>query len=268
MHCAVIGSPINHSLSPDLHRAAYRTLGLNWAYTRHEVAAEGVARFVARLDGDWRGLSVTMPCKAAIVELGVGDEVVRALGVANTVIFDGLPADRDSTRVYNTDVPGAQMVLREVGVRPGSQVLVYGNGATARSIIYALARMGLTEVAVRGRDQAKTAALSSDGENWGIEVVAAENAVNHCDVIISTVPAEVAGEWADLSKVGVVFDVLYDPWPTPLIAFARRRGLQVRTGLDLLAAQAVGQVKLMTGRRIDFAVLRQAAREGIARRSG
>lgn len=264
MRCAVIGSPIAHSLSPDLHQAAYRWLGLDWTYERHEVAADQVAGFVGGLDDTWRGLSVTMPCKAAIVPLGVGDEVVRALGVANTVVFDGLPGDRDRTRIVNTDVPGVRMVLRDAEVAPDARIVVYGNGATARSAVFALAGMGVTRVAVRARDRSKTEALAGDGAAWGIEVVA--DAAGPCDVAISTVPSSVAAEWVDLAGVQVVFDVLYDPWPTPLIVQARGRGAAVRTGLDLLAAQAVGQVELMTGRGVDFVVLREAAEQGMARR--
>jgi len=264
MRCAVIGSPIAHSLSPDLHRAAYAWLGLDWRYDRHEVDAAGVAGFVAGLDEQWRGLSVTMPCKAAIVELGTPDEVVRALGVGNTVIFGGVPSDRGTTTIHNTDVTGIQMVVRDAALDPAAPVVIFGNGATARSCVYALARLGVPRVAVRARDQAKTRALATDGACWGIEVTPTDAAA---ETVISTVPAPVAAAWAgDLARINLVFDVLYDPWPTPLVDAARHAGAHVRTGLDLLAAQAVGQVELMTGRSVDVAILREAADQALSRR--
>ncbi|MDR2930034.1 MAG: shikimate dehydrogenase [Propionibacteriaceae bacterium] len=266
--CAVIGSPISHSLSPVIHQAAYDWLGLDWVYDRHEVTAEGVASFVAGLDRRWRGLSVTMPCKQAIVELGQPDDVVVALGVANTVIFDGDPGFRSTTRVVNTDVTGVELVLGRAGVGANDDLVVFGNGATARSCVYAAARLGLGTVRVFGRAVATSARLARDAAGWGIEVQPITSdptvdAVSASDfdgaTVISTVPAAVALRWLPPeSTPSLVFDVLYDPWPTGLVSRAARRGIAVATGLDLLAAQAVGQVATMTGSHVPFAVLRQA----------
>jgi len=258
--CAVIGSPISHSLSPVLHRAAYEWLGLDWTYERHEVGSDEVGAFVATLGNDWRGLSVTMPCKRAILGLGTPDEVVSTLGVGNTVIFDGHPSDRETTRIHNTDVSGVRMLLEDAG--PGSTVLVYGNGATARSCVYALSQLGVSRVCVRARDMEKTRVLFRDATLWGVDVTDSES---DPDILISTVPAQVAGEWG-WASAGLVFDVLYDPWPTPLVRQARHRGVPVLTGLDLLAAQGVGQVELMTGHAIDFTILRSAAEQAMASR--
>ncbi|MDR0284231.1 MAG: shikimate dehydrogenase, partial [Propionibacteriaceae bacterium] len=172
MKCAVIGSPIAHSLSPVLHRAAYAELGLDWEYDRREVTAAEVRDFIEGLDRTWRGLSVTMPCKRAIVPLGEPDPVVAALGVGNTLIFDGQPGDRAATRVHNTDVTGIQLVLGALD--PAARIVVYGNGATARSCVYALAGLGVGRVAVRARDAAKTVGLAADGAAWGIAVAPAD----------------------------------------------------------------------------------------------
>jgi len=258
--CAVIGSPIAHSLSPALHQAAYEWLGLDWVYERHEVRADQVDSFVATLGDEWRGLSVTMPCKKVILGCGIPDEVTAALGVGNTVVFDGRPSDPATTRISNTDVSGVRMLLGEAG--PGSTVLVYGNGATARSCIYAVSQLGVSQVCVRARDMVKTHSLVQDAASWGVDVMVEGPAP---DILISTVPAAVAARWGTASA-GLVFDILYDPWPTPLVLEATRRGVPTMTGLDLLAAQAVGQVESMTGRTIDFSVLRQAADEAMAHR--
>src|SRR6476619_2857343 len=98
MRCAVLGSPIAHSLSPVLHRAAYAELGLDWTYDRFEVRAEELPAFVAGLDGSWRGLSLTMPLKVAVLELGEVDPLAALAGAGNTLILE--PHGR---RVYNTD---------------------------------------------------------------------------------------------------------------------------------------------------------------------
>jgi len=243
-----------------LHQAAYDALGLDWEYGRTDVRSDEVGSFVAGLSPVWRGLSVTMPCKAAIVSLGVPDPVVAALGVGNTLIFDGDPGDPTTTHVHSTDVTGIQMVLSQARMSPHACVQVYGNGATARSCVYALSLMGVGGVHVRARDAEKTAALALDGRRWGIEVVDGD-----CrpDVVVSTLPPQVSAQWGPASA-GLVVDVVYDPWPTPLIHQAIHQGAQVVTGLDLLAAQAVGQVELMTGRRVDLAVLRTAADRAIA----
>ena len=105
----MLGSPIDHSLSPVLHRAAYAELGLNWTYDRFEVSESDLAGFVAGLDSSWRGLSVTMPLKVAVLDLGEADPVAQRAGAGNTLIFtDGGP------RVYNTDVAGLVWAVRRV----------------------------------------------------------------------------------------------------------------------------------------------------------
>ena len=89
--CAVLGSPISHSVSPALHQAAYAELGLTgWTYDRFEVTEGELADFVAGCAGNWRGLSLTMPLKSAALELGEVDPLARFAGSANTLIFDGL----------------------------------------------------------------------------------------------------------------------------------------------------------------------------------
>ena len=267
--CGVIGQPIAHSLSPDLHRAAYRWLGLDWQYDRHEVGADQVPDFLAGLETGWRGLSVTMPCKRAIVACGRPGAVVAALGVGNTLVFDGSPADPATTRVANTDVWGIEQVLIGHDFNPAAPTAVWGNGATAGAVVYALARLGVERVVVRARDAGKTADLAARARGWGIEVVphTPPTVGSFAAAVISTVPAPVAAQWIrDEPIFGVVFDVLYNPWPTPLAAWAAAEGVALATGLDLLAAQAVGQVELMTGQAVPVEVLYEAGCRALADR--
>ncbi|MGB8652666.1 MAG: shikimate dehydrogenase, partial [Mycobacteriales bacterium] len=135
MRAAVLGSPIGHSLSPVLHRAAYAALGLqDWTYDAIEVLPEGLASFLDGLGPEWAGLSLTMPLKQAVLPLLTSaSELVGITGAANTVVL------RDGERVgHNTDVEGMVAALREAGVASCDRAAVIGAGATAASALAAL----------------------------------------------------------------------------------------------------------------------------------
>lgn len=264
--CAVLGSPIAHSLSPVLHEAAYAELGLTgWSYGRAEVRAGGLAAFVETLDDTWRGLSLTMPLKVEVLDLagvGVVSETARLTGVGNTLLLDP-----DGREVHNTDVPGLVWALERVldqGVHDKGvgAATVLGSGATARSALVALARLGAGQVQVLARNRVKAHALRPLADALGLDLVVLPwgSAPPGADVLVSTVTAGALDDWADAvaGSAGVVFDVVYDPWPTTLAAAAARAGARVVDGLDLLVGQAVEQVALMTGRRPPPEVLRAA----------
>ncbi|MDR1077906.1 MAG: shikimate dehydrogenase [Propionibacteriaceae bacterium] len=257
--CAVIGSPIAHSLSPALHRAAYDYLGLDWSYDRHEVTAATLDGFMASLDDVWRGLSCTRPLKAAVVAWGRPDPTVAALGVANTVVFDARPGDRAHTRLANTDVTGLMALLRPHAAR---SALVLGTGATALSAVHALSRIGLSQIQLAGRDPAARAALADRARAWGTTVVPRDldGRWDEAEVVVSTIPATAADLVAEsaAATAPVVLDVVYDPWPTPLSQAGRAAGRVVLSGRDLLVAQAEGQIALMTGQTCPQSVLRAA----------
>ena len=270
--CAVLGSPIEHSLSPAIHRAAYAYLGLDWSYSRREVVAAELPAFVAGLDDSWRGLSCTMPLKRAVVPLGQPDEIVTALGVGNTLVFDGHPSDRSRTRVCNTDVTGLEAALRSADAATAHSALIVGNGATALSALAAVARLGVMHVTVLARDMEKTKALAELGERLGVAVehMPLGSAIPAVDIALSTVPGEAQRDVADAvaSSAVVVFDAVYDPWPTPLAsAVADAHRAVLLNGLDLLAWQAVFQVELFTGETVPVNVLLEAAHEALARRA-
>jgi shikimate dehydrogenase len=133
---AVLGSPIAHSLSPVLHRAAYDALGLTgWTYEAYDVTEDRLGDFLSGLDAGWAGLSLTMPLKAAVIPfLDAAAPVVEAVGAANTVVLT------DGRRLgENTDVPGMVAALAEHGVQRVDRAAVLGGGATARSAVAALA---------------------------------------------------------------------------------------------------------------------------------
>jgi shikimate dehydrogenase len=252
--CAVLGSPIDHSLSPTLHRAAYAALGLDWTYDRFEVTADGLAGFVAGLDGRWRGLSVTMPLKEAVLNLGEPDPVARRAGAGNTLILDG--PDR---RVYNTDVAGLAWAVRRVTLAPLRQVTLLGSGATARSALLASAELGAVAVTVVARSRAKAETLAALARELDLTVAVRPWSADlpRADLVVSTVTAGAADLLAPAvaASAPLVFDIVYAPWPTVLAAAVAQAGGTVLGGLDLLVGQALRQIELMTGHAVAPEVL-------------
>ena len=266
MKCAVLGSPISHSLSPAMHRAAYATLGLGWTYGSFDVSEGELASFVAQRS-DWRGFSVTAPLKREATELALTrDEVVKDLGVANTLVATG-----DGWAAHNTDVPGACSALRQVHRPPIETVRIVGAGATAASLALAGKRLGASHVELRARDAQRAAGTATAIEQLGLTVSVVDLNVavtESVDLLVSTVPSDalVDREHEFSSAAQVVFDAIYDPWPTPLMRSAQAQGRPLVTGLDLLAHQAVLQVTLMTGSVIDPQTLLDAAAQTLASR--
>ncbi|HET6165545.1 MAG TPA: shikimate dehydrogenase [Marmoricola sp.] len=264
--CAVLGSPIAHSLSPVLHRAAYAELGLDWTYDAIEVDESGLAGFLAGLGDGWRGLSLTMPLKRVVVPLLQDlDPWAAASGAANTVVLE------DGRRHgHNTDVPGAVNALTERVAGPLASAVVLGGGATAASVLLALSEVGCSKARLLVRNPARAvdtlAALDRHGRGPQISVGRLGESLGVADVLVSTIPVEAQGP--DLVAVAagaaVVFDVLYDPWPTPLADAAAAHGRTVISGLDLLVHQAALQVRLMTGSDVPVAVLRSAGERALA----
>lgn len=259
MRCAVIGSPIAHSLSPAMHRAAYAQLGLDWTYEAVLVEEDGLQQFLSSLGDDVRGLSVTAPLKRQLAELIALDPDEPQLGVANTVVIDD-----DGARTYNTDVPGALAALQEGGIGEVSTVRILGGGATAASVAYVLAMLGAKHLELVVRDPSRANEVIDVATSAGVEVGvhSLEDAlIDKVDLLVSTVPNGVASqrvyELVEASRG--VFDVAYDPWPSSLITAAEEAELPCVTGIDLLAHQAVIQVELMTGESVSPQVLRDAA---------
>jgi len=270
MRCAVLGDPIEHSLSPALHRAAYAALGLDWSYDAVRVPRGGLADFLRGLDDDWRGLSLTMPLKReAMPLLGSRDAWAGLAGAVNTLLLDGR-----GVHGLNTDVPGAIAALRETTTASLDRAVVLGGGATATSVLLALAELGCGSAVLAVRDTARAAetleAVRRHPHPPHLEAVPLDGLTPlGADVVVSTVPAEAQSTavLAAAADAPVVFDVVYDPWPTPLAAAAQADGRVVVGGLDLLLWQAVDQVRAMTGRfDVPVAAMRAAGEAGLAER--
>ncbi|MGW2289205.1 shikimate dehydrogenase [Streptomyces phaeochromogenes] len=249
---AVLGSPIAHSLSPVLHRAAYEELGLDdWSYDRFEVDEAALPGFFGKLGPEWAGLSLTMPLKRAVIPLlDEISETASAVEAVNTVVFT-----EDGRRLGdNTDVPGMVAALRERGIEQVDSAAILGAGATASSALAALARICTGEVVAYVRSQARAAEMRQWGERLDVEVrtedwADAEHALR-APLVIATTPAGTTDVLSSVvpERPATLFDVLYDPWPTALAARWSAYGGAVVSGLDLLVHQAVLQVEQMTGR--------------------
>lgn len=264
---AVLGHPIEHSLSPVLHRAAYAELGLDWVYDRVDVTGDGLAAFLDSLDESWAGLSLTMPLKNDVLPLlDEVDPVAAATGAVNTVVLES-----GRRRGANTDVGGLVAALDEHGAGHGPSA-VLGAGATARSAVAGLAARGTTLVTAYARRPEAAGDLRATAEAVGVilEVRPWSDAAAGlgADVVVSTVPRGAGDALAQdvPATPGTLLDVVYDPWPTPLAAAWAEHGGQVASGLDLLLHQAVLQVRLMTGRDAPVAAMRAALARAAADR--
>jgi shikimate dehydrogenase len=269
--CGVLGDPVEHSLSPALHRAAYAELGLDWTYDAVRVSAGGLAGFVDGLDADWRGLSLTMPLKREAMPLLTSeDEWTRVSGAANTLLLDA----EGGRHGLNTDIPGALAAINTATESTIRSAVVLGGGATATSVLLALTERGLERATLAVRDPARAAdavaAVSRHRRPPQVTVTAlADLGPVTADILVSTVPVEgqTASVLAALGDQPVVFDVVYDPWPTPLVEQATARGHTLVSGLDLLLWQAVDQVRAMTGRfDVPVDAMRRAGEVGLAER--
>lgn len=260
---AVVGSPIDHSLSPALHAAAYAALGLDWRYGRHELREHELRGFVDGLDRSWRGLSATMPLKEELRRLAdEEDRTVALTGNANTLLL----ADDGRRIVRNTDVPGVERALRDAGLASAEHAVVAGAGATARSVLVALDGFGLRSVTVAVRDAARAAGLVALAEELLLEVdlVALDDlahVVDGADVVAWTLPngVELAGELpTDARREAVALDVTYHPWPGPLAAQWLAVGGRVASGRDMLLHQAVRQVRFFVSGQTEHPLPREA----------
>ncbi len=275
MRCAVLGDPIEHSLSPVLHRAGYAALGLTgWEYDAVRVPAGGLSDFLSGLDGSWRGLSLTMPLKREAMALvdRVSPRAEQA-GAANTLLFErsaGTGPDGLLVRGDNTDIPGAVAAIRERFAGSLGRVVIWGGGATAASALLAVAELGCRSVELLVRDPARAAdTLAAAGrfpEALDVRVGRLGDAVR-ADLLISTIPALAQRPLlSSLDRPGAVFEVLYDPWPTALAEWASAAGLPLVSGLDLLIHQAAVQFELFTGSAAPLAAMRDAGEAALRAR--
>jgi shikimate dehydrogenase len=245
---AVLGSPIAHSRSPQLHLAAYRALGLDgWTYDRIECTADELPSAVSGFGPEWVGVSVTMPGKFAALRFA--DERTRRaelVGAANTLM-------RTSTgwRADNTDIDDVSGALGEAS----GHAIVVGSGGTAPAVVVGLVELGVQRITVVARDREEVTAVVALATKVGVDagwcdITGPEVAqvVATADAVVNTIPADAAARYASvLATTPVMLDAIYDPWPTPLASAVEAAGGRVINGLQMLLHQAFAQVEQFTG---------------------
>jgi shikimate dehydrogenase len=259
MRAAVLGRPVTHSLSPVLHRAAYAALGLDdWTYDALDIGADDLPVLLAGLGEEWRGFSVTMPCKQAAVQAAqLVEPLPRLLGAANTLVRTD-----EGWRAENTDVTGVGMALQLAGVERVGHAAIIGAGGTAGAAAVALASLGAQHVDVVVRNAARAQDVLRVLEVLGVSasVTSLGGAELEAPLVVSTVPIDAHPGLLALSwrPQQTVLDVLYAPWPTPLAGRVTDAGGSVVGGLEVLFWQATAQVELMTGEPAPIAAMRSA----------
>ncbi|MCD2442307.1 shikimate dehydrogenase [Agromyces sp. SYSU K20354] len=244
---AVLGSPIGHSQSPALHRAAYARLGLDWEYTAIEMDGSRLGGFIDGLDASWRGLSLTMPLKQDVLPmLDHLDDVALFTGAANTVVFD-----EGSRRGFNTDIGGIVGALAESDVHRVARGAIVGAGATALSALVAMAELGAGDVRVLVRRPGAAQPVLELGRRLGVRVdeapISALAEIDDVDLVISTLPGSAGLDVVpdpNLASTAPLLDVAYDPWPTAIGASWLEAGGRVVHGLGMLLHQALLQVRI------------------------
>lgn len=275
----VWGDPIAHSLSPRIHAAAYAELDWDWSYGRRQVGEEAFAGQLAALDADVHGLSLTYPLKGVAHAASTRrDRAAELTGAVNTLLLTG-----GERRGFNTDVAGLVADLREQGVAGTQGARIVGAGATATSALVALGELGATRVDVVARRPEAAAALVALGERAGIsvEVRALDDldAAHPADrdwqesaaVTVSTLPGGTAlspgAATALATGGGLLYDVVYGQWPTPLATAWEHAGGRAVNGLGMLLQQAVRQIRIFATGEPDEPLPREDAVVAVMRRA-
>jgi shikimate dehydrogenase len=272
--CAVIGNPIAHSLSPAIHNAAFNALDLDFVYLAFRVEDVKGALAGMRALSNFRGMSVTIPHK--IEAMKYVDEVVevdRSIGSINTIINE-----QGRLIGLGTDGPGALKALVDAGVKlDGKKILMLGSGGAARAIAFTLARnTQLSKLIVMDVNEPMLQGLTSDlksGTAASIESIpltgdSLAHVMESADVIINCTPIgmhpheDASLVPAELFRPGqVVFDIVYTPLETRLLADARAHGLKVISGVEMFINQAVLQFRHFTGVDAPVEVMRRVVME-------
>ncbi len=267
--CALIGNPVEHSLSPAIHNAAFQHRGLNYVYVAFKVEdIAGALRGIRALTGI-RGVSVTIPHKVAVLpHLDDIAATARNIGAVNTIV-----SDQGRLSGYNTDASGALAALRAAGApADGARVLMLGSGGAARAIAFALCMdakvSSLTILAVIDqerdalvRDLRDKTGASVSGFQLGPDTLArhipdAQTMIHCTPVGMSPNVGETCVPASLLAPSLTVMDIVYNPLETRLLADARQAGCRTVRGLEMFLHQAVGQFELWTQQPAPSEVMR------------
>ena len=274
----VLGDPVRHSLSPAMHNAALRELGLDWAYLALPVAPADLATVVRGLEAlDCRGLNVTLPHKQAVAALAAELTPLAArLGAVNTLVRRA----EGGWLGTNTDVEGFLAPLREAEGWAGAEAVVLGCGGSARAVVAGLSELGFARIRLAARNPERLAAFTADCGRWapaleGLAWGALEPALAAAALVVNTTPVGMASagdpaaalrsplEPAALAARAArctVYDLIYTPRPTAQLRAAAARGCRAIDGLEMLVQQGAAALRLWSGcAQVPVAAMREAA---------
>jgi shikimate dehydrogenase len=267
--CAVIGNPIEHSMSPAIHNRAFAELKLDYVYVAFRVEDVGRAIAGMRALDNFRGMSVTIPHKVSIIpHLDEVADVDRGIGSVNTVVNDG-----GKLMGYGSDGPGAMRALADAGVRvAGKNVTILGSGGAARAIAFTLATKGKpasisllgvieNELNILGRDLvdktgAKVTWAMLDDAKLAARLVESQLLIHCTPIGMHPKTRESLVPKALLHRGLAVMDIVYNPLETRLLADAKARGLKTVSGVEMFVNQAVIQFELWTGKKAPVKAMR------------
>lgn len=262
---AVLGSPITHSLSPNIHTSAYKALNKNWTYDRHDVAADGFAEFMTNNSSVYRGFSVTMPLKELAFQIAdFHDEVSTRTKTSNTLFrIDG------KLHGYNTDVFGITQAVSQANSKPIKKVLILGSGATAKSAVVAMSKfVPSAQIQVMARNSKTRGDLIRFAKSLSLSAASAyiaSRALHRADLVICTLPSKALDPLAKnlasnklFRASGLLLDVAYSPWPSEIAKLWLARGGSVTSGKEMLLWQALAQIRIFASGDPEFRLPEEA----------
>ena len=268
--CAVIGNPVEHSLSPAIHNAGFQKLGLNYVYLAFRVENVACAIQGMRAFGNMRGFSVTIPHKVAVISyLDEIETTARHIGSVNTIVVD-----QGKLLGYNTDGSGALRALKDSGVMlKGQRVVMIGSGGAARAIAFALGdKTGIERLTILGIEETERRRLAGDlrtktsltVEDTGMSDATLRAAMKDANIVLHCTPLGMSPNVeqtcvpAGLLHPGLtVMDIVYNPLETRLLREAKLAGCTTIRGLEMFLNQAAAQFELWTQQPAPSDVMRQ-----------
>jgi shikimate dehydrogenase len=276
----LIGWPVEHSISPSMHNAAFREMGIDWHYQLLPTPAEQLESTLAGLEEEgYRGVNVTVPHKQAVIPyLDRVADAVRGIGAVNTIVVS-----RGELVGHNTDGDGFLQALQEEGLEPqGKRALVLGAGGAARAVVYSLAQAGCS-VTLHNRTAERAQVLAAQMRDLGVgapvtavdrigEITDTDGGLSRLDLLVNATalgmsPATSRSPWPEgrpIPRHWAVFDLVYNPKETRLLAQARSSGAQAIGGSGMLVHQGALALELWTGQTPPVDVMRRAAERALA----
>lgn len=266
----VLGDPVSHSLSPVMHNAAFKAMGMDCEYHAFRVSPDNLSRALHGASAlGFGGLNLTIPLKEKALDIVQPDELANQIGAVNTVDF------KQGMAGYNTDGIGAKMALSSAGIKiTGKNVLLLGAGGAARAIAFQLAKDGAS-VTIANRTLDRAEALVKDvikigkAEASGYDDL--KDLIHDSDILINSTSVgmypKISGTIATsdmMHKDLAVFDIVYNPQNTMLLKEAKKAGATTIDGVKMLVFQGAESFRIWTGRKPPVDVMEKAVREKLS----